>query len=274
MKEQSSPAALSAQESGPEHGVPARREALNPGENSAALFRAYRVSRDLEIRNRLVLHHQRLVYYVARQFRAGGGNSLDDLIQVGFLGLIEAIERYDPDAGATFVTYAMPTIVGVLKHYLRDQSWVVKAPRRLRELGMRLRKVRARLEYELGRSPTMAELAEATGFSEERLIEAMDVEQSYQPASLDAPVACDPGEARHSFWETMGRLDDRLTEIELREAVASAISRLDRRQQTIIRERFFSDATQSEVAAQLGVSQMHVSRLERQAIRRLRGLLM
>jgi RNA polymerase sigma-B factor len=254
-------------------GPPARSEARSADPGGAALFREYQVSGDVALRNRLVLQHQRLVYYVARRFRPSGNIVTDDLIQVGFLGLIQAIDRYDPNAGATFVTFALPTMIGVIKHHLRDEGWALKAPRRLRELGLRLRRARAHLENELGRSPTIEELVEATGIAEEQLLEAIDVERSYQPVSLDAPILAEPGQACQPLRDTLGANDQRLADLEQREVVAGAISRLNRRQQTIIRERFFREASQSEVAEKLGISQMHVSRLERDALCLLRGFL-
>ena len=238
-----------------------------------ALLREYARTRDIEIRNRLVILHERMVRYLASRFGSGAGTSLDDLVQVGYVGLIAAIDRFDPEKGVSFVTFAVPTILGEIKRYFRDQTWGLKAPRRLRELGLSLRKIREQLEQSLGRPPTVTEMAKAAGVTEERLLQAMDLDRIYQPASLDAHLQDENGDDKSSFWEAIGRPDPELTAIEEREMVRHALERLDQRQRTIIYYRFFEDASQAEVANRLGISQMHVSRLERQALKRLRALL-
>jgi RNA polymerase sigma-B factor len=238
-----------------------------------ALLREYARTRDIQVRNRLVVLHERMVRYLASRFGSGAGTSLEDLVQVGYVGLIAAIDRFDPDKGVSFVTFAVPTILGEIKRYFRDQTWGLKAPRRLRELGLSLRKLREQLEQSLGRPPTIAEMAEAANVSEERLLQAMDLDRIYQPASLDAHLQDENGDDKSSFWEAIGRSDPELIAIEEREMVRHALERLDQRQRTIIYYRFFEEASQAEVAGKLGISQMHVSRLERQALKRLRALL-
>ena len=242
-------------------------------DDAQALLREYARTRDIRVRNRLVTLHERMVRYLAGRFGSGGGTSVDDLVQVGYVGLIAAIDRFDPDKGVSFVTFAVPTILGEIKRYFRDQTWGLKAPRRLRELGLSLRKLREQLEQKLGRPPTVTEMAQAAGVSEERLLQAMDLDRIYQPASLDAHLQDENGDDKSSFWEAIGRTDPELSAIEERETVRRALERLDQRQRTIIYYRFFEDASQAEVANRLGISQMHVSRLERQALRRLKGLL-
>ena len=242
-------------------------------DDAQALLREYARTRDIRVRNRLVALHERMVRYLAGRFGSGGGTSVDDLVQVGYVGLIAAIDRFDPEKGVSFVTFAVPTILGEIKRYFRDQTWGLKAPRRLRELGLSLRKLREQLEQKLGRPPTVAEMAQAAGVSEERLLQAMDLDRIYQPASLDAHLQDENGDDKSSFWEAIGRMDPELSAIEERETVRRALERLDQRQRTIIYYRFFEDASQAEVANRLGISQMHVSRLERQALRRLKGLL-
>lgn len=244
-----------------------------PPEEAEALLREYHRTRDVEIRNRLVRLHERMVRYLAGRFTPNPSASAEDLVQVGFIGLIAALDRFDPNRGVSFVTFAVPTIVGEIKRYFRDHTWALKAPRRLRELGLSLRKLRERLEQDLGRSPTVAEMAAAARVDEETLLQAMDLDRVYQPLSLDAPPADDGGEDRAPSWDAIGRGDPAIAAIEEREAVLLAMQRLDERQRSIIHSRFFEDASQAEVARRLGISQMHVSRLERQALQRLRGLL-
>jgi RNA polymerase sigma-B factor len=237
------------------------------------LLREYARTRDLEIRDRLVSQHERMVRYLAGRFGSGAGTSLDDLVQVGYIGLIAAIDRFDPDKGVSFVTFAVPTILGEIKRYFRDQTWGLKAPRRLRELGLSLRKLREQMEQRLGRPPTIHEMAEAAGVTEERLLQAMDLDRIYQPASLDAHLQDENSDDKSSFWDAIGRTDPGLTAIEEREMVRRALDRLDQRQRSIIYYRFFEEVSQAEVARRLGISQMHVSRLERQALQRLKAIL-
>ncbi len=237
------------------------------------LLREYHRTRDIEVRNKIVTLHERMVRYLAGRFGSGGGTSLEDLVQVGYVGLIAAIDRFDPDKGVSFVTFAVPTILGEIKRYFRDQTWGLKAPRRLRELGLSLRKLREQLEQKLGRPPTVPEMALAAGVSEERLLQAMDLDRIYQPASLDSHLQDENGDEKSSFWEAIGRPDPELAQIDERETVKCALERLDQRQRAIIYYRFFEEVSQAEVASRLGISQMHVSRLERQALRRLKALL-
>jgi RNA polymerase sigma-B factor len=242
-------------------------------ESVATLLEEYARTRDLALRNRLVLMHERLARSIAARFGSTGGSSQEDLRQVAYLGIIAAIERYNPDTGVSFLSFAAVTVVGVIKHYLRDHGWLVKAPRRLRELGMSLRKTSARLEYELGRAPTIAELAEATGIDTERILEAMEIERSYQPISLDTHLRDESGEQTPSHFDALGGTDPGYHDVDERETVRWLLGHLDPREREIILQRFYGEASQAEVAARLDISQMHVSRLERRALKRLRALL-
>src|SRR5688500_6413672 len=184
------------------------------------LLRQYARTRDIEVRNRLVRLHERMVRYLAGRFgTSAAGTSTEDLVQVGYVGLIAAIDRFDPEKGVSFVTFAVPTILGEIKRYFRDQTWGLKAPRRLRELGLSLRKLREQLEQSLGRPPSISEMALAAGVSEERLLQAMDLDRIYQPASLDAHLQDENGDDKSSFWEAIGRPDPELTAIEERESL-------------------------------------------------------
>jgi RNA polymerase sigma-B factor len=254
---------------------------LNPGESSLLyrdvdtpdLFREYARTRRLELRNELVLRHRRLVRQLVTRFSTSGACSEEDLTQVGFLGLITAIERYDPEAGTHFVTFATPTVLGVIKHYLRDHTWMLKAPRRLREKATTVRKLRGPLEQKLGRPPTVAELAEAAGISEERLVETMEVGWLYHVASTDAVRPDGENDSGEAYREAVGSLDPSYAEVEERESLRRALQELDEREREIITARFFGEASQSQVAQRLGISQMHVSRLERRALQRLREVM-
>ena len=236
-----------------------------------ALLLEYHHSRDIRIRNRLVALYSSLVRRLASRYASSVGVPNEDLVQVGFLGLIAAIERFQPGMGVGFPTFATPTILGSIKRYFRDHTWVIKTPRRLRELGLSLRTLRARLEQTLGRSPTISEMAQAAGVSEEQLLEAMDLDRIYVPISLDARQQDDNGEDEPSFGDTHGGVDPRLSAVEDRENVRHALETLDPRERTIIQLRFFEEASQAQVASRLGISQMHVSRLERKALQYLKS---
>ncbi len=237
------------------------------------LLREYSRTGDLQLRERLILGHEGLVRYVIGRFKPSGSITYDDLLQTGHLGLIAAIERFDSDAGVPFVTFAVPTIIGTVKHYLRDHAWTLKAPRRLRELGLQARKVRANLEHTLGRVPTPAEVAVAAGVSEEEILQAMDVDQCFLVLSLDAREGDGNGSTRMAALEGIGVMDPALGRAELQQSVQQAMAELDDRLRLIIHRRFFRNATQMEVARDLGISQMHVSRLERKALRILKDAL-
>jgi RNA polymerase sigma-B factor len=249
----------------------ARRRQVDSLEDVGQLLAEFARTRDLELRNRLVILHEPLVRHLVNQFSPGVGHSSEDLLQVGFLGLIGAIERFNPETGVRFMTFAVPTIVGVLKRYLRDHGWLVRAPRQLRELGTRLSQLRADLEQRLGRSPTVLEMAEAAGVTEERLLHAMDLNGILWPASLDAPPPETSGDGTASFWETVGQIDPRIAAVEEREALRRALESLEPRQRAILHFRFFGHASQAEIAKRLGISQMHVSRLQRRALKLLKA---
>jgi RNA polymerase sigma-B factor len=223
---------------------------------------------DTAVRDELVAAHLGLAEYLARRF-ANRGEPLDDLVQVASLGLLKAVGRFDPERGVEFSTYATHTIVGELKRHFRDKGWAIRAPRRMQELYLRLGKVVATLGQELGRSPTIAELATEVEVSEEEVLEALEAGQAYRFASLDAPVAGD------SEGETLGsRLgvdDPELDDAERRATLSPMLSQLPPREQLILHLRFFEGLTQSEIATRLGISQMHVSRLLARSVAQLRA---
>lgn len=238
------------------------------------LFRAYAGAKNeaerAGYRDQLVEHHLGLVEFLARRFR-NRGEPLEDLIQVGTIGLLKAIERFDLDREVEFSTYATPTIVGELKRHFRDKGWAVRVPRPLQELHLELTKVVARLGQELGRSPTIPEIAESIGVSEETVLEGLEIAQAYSLASIDAPIDADVGET--TFAEQIGGEDEYLENLEYRASLAPEISKLPDRERNILYLRFFKAMTQSEIAERLGISQMHVSRLLSRTLIRLREAL-
>lgn len=231
-------------------------------------FRRYADTRDLTLRDQLVEAHMGLAAYLARRF-ANRGQPLEDLTQVAALGLLKAVERFDPSLKVEFSTYATTTIVGELKRYLRDRGWAVRAPRRMQELYLTLSRVVDPLGQELGRSPTIGELAAEVGASEEEVLEALEAGQAYRFASLDAPRSEGEGD---TVGEAMGGEDDELARAEQRALLAPMLAHLPARQRQIVHLRFFEGLTQSEIARRLGISQMQVSRLLSRSVAQMRSL--
>lgn len=237
-----------------------------------ALLHEYCRTRSLRVRDEIVLRHTPLVRFIAGRFSPKEAVTPEDLVQVGYIGIISAIERFDPNYGMSFASFAIPTVVGVIKHYLRDHTWFLSAPRRLREFATRLRSVRGKLEQELGRSPTIAEIAASTGQTEEFIVQVMEVDLLYYPLSLDSRNA-ESADADRDLQDSVGTEEPAFGHIEARETLRQALGSLDDRERSIILDRFYGELSQGEVAERLGISQMHVSRLERRALQRLRSLL-
>lgn len=227
-------------------------------------FVEFSETRDPKLRSRLVEQNMPLALHLARRF-AHRGEALEDLEQVAALALVNAVDRYDPVHATTFAAYATRTILGELKRHFRDKGWMVRPPRRIQELCLELNRELERLTQSNGRSPTIRELAAAVGASEDDVIEALDAAESYWAVSLDAPTA--EGE---SLGARIGGDDDEFASVEQRASLEVQLSALPEREQTILRLRFFEGLTQSEIAAAVGLSQMHVSRLLRSSLITLR----
>jgi RNA polymerase sigma-B factor len=230
------------------------------------LFRKLRESDDPAIRTKLIESHLGLVEYLARRF-AGRGEPLDDLIQVATIGLVKAVDRFDPKREVEFSTYATPTIVGELKRHFRDKGWAVRVPRRLQELNLRLGGVISQLSQDLQRSPTVAEIAVAAEATGEEVLEALDSAHAYSLISLDAG-STDEG---LSYHEQIGTEDEALEALEERVSVGPLLRHLPPRERHMLHLRFFKGMTQSEIAQELGISQMHVSRLLAKTLATLRS---
>jgi RNA polymerase sigma-B factor len=237
-----------------------------------SLFKAYQGASDdderLEIREQLVTQFIGLVEFLARRFR-NRGELLEDLVQVGTIGLLKAIDRFDLEREVEFSTYATPTIVGELKRHFRDKGWAVRVPRRLQELHLELSKTVGHLGHDLGRSPTIAEIAKAASISEEQVLEGLEIAQAYNFTSLDAPIDTGDGGST-SFADQLGEDDEHLENLEYRASLAPEMAKLPERDRTILYLRFFKGLTQSEIADRLGISQMHVSRLLNRTLSQLR----
>ncbi|MBN1459280.1 MAG: SigB/SigF/SigG family RNA polymerase sigma factor [Armatimonadetes bacterium] len=241
-----------------------KRDAATP-----ELFAKYQKERDPAIREELILAHMNLVRYLARKF-ANRGEPLEDLIQVGMIGLINAIDRFDPSRGIRFATYATPTIVGEIRRHFRDRGWAVKVPRRLQELNLAANKAVEALTQKLDRAPTVKELAEELEVGEAEALEAVELGEMYELPSLDTALGGDSDDGRSELADYVGQVDEEIERFERRARLAEAMRTLTARERKIIQLRFFDNLSQTQVAKQLGISQMHVSRLQQRALAKLR----
>jgi RNA polymerase sigma-B factor len=223
------------------------------------------------VRDSLVEQHLPLVEHLARRFR-NRGEAYDDLVQVATIGLIKSVDRFDPERGVEFSTYATPTIVGEIKRHFRDKGWAVRVPRRLQELRLSLTAATSELSQKNGRSPTVSELAQHLGITDEEVLEGLESANAYSTLSLDAG---DQGDDESiAVVDTLGVEDESLEGVEYRESLKPMLEQLPAREKKILLLRFFRGMTQSEIAAEVGISQMHVSRLLARTLAQLReGLL-
>jgi RNA polymerase sigma-B factor len=242
-------------------------------EELRALHRRYRETTDAaerdRIRARLVDNYHDFVYFLARKF-ANRGEPLEDIAQVGYLGLIKAIERFDPDLGYEFTTFATLTVAGEIKRYFRDKGTAIRFPRRLQELHQSVLRVNEQMKNELGREPSVTELAERLGVTPDDVTEAMEMGPAVVPVSLDQPVGSGDGQESRSVAEQIGGADPELDRVEMRDVLERAMEHLTPRERAIMAMRFYEQMSQSEIAKRLGISQMHVSRLQRAALEQLR----
>ncbi|WP_329612438.1 RNA polymerase sigma factor SigF [Streptomyces brevispora] len=223
-------------------------------------------------RNTLIEMNLSLVRYAASRFRNRGGDDTEDIIQVGTIGLIKAIDRFDLSREVEFATFAVPYIVGEIKRFFRDTTWAVHVPRRLQELRVDLAKAKEQLSAKLDRDPTVKELAELIDLPEEEIIEGLVAANGYSAGSLDSPSAeTDSGSDQRSFAEMIGEADPGMETVENLHTLAPLLEQLDDRERRIVQMRFGQEMTQSQIGAELGVSQMHVSRLLARIVKQLRA---
>ena len=218
-------------------------------------------------RDELVHLHLPLVEHCARRFR-NRGEPFEDLVQVGTIGLLKSIDRFDVERAVEFSTYATPTIIGEIKRYFRDKGWAIRVPRRLQELRMQIGAATAELTQSLGRSPTPRELAGAIGCSVEEIIEGIESSNAYSTLSLDATDDSEDGGG--SMLDAIGVMDENLEHVEIRESLKPLLDALEPREKKILLLRFFKNRTQTQIAEEIGVSQMHVSRLLTRTLDQLR----
>jgi RNA polymerase sigma-B factor len=235
------------------------------GDSSSEQLQDYFAVRNPALRNQIVAEHAELAYRLARKF-TGRGEPYDDLVQVAFIGLIQAIERFDPDRGGTLASFAVPTILGELKRHFRDRAWNMRVPRRLQELYLEAKAVIDTVTQELGHSPTYTEIAARLEVAEEDLVEALEAGRNFYTLSLDAPTNKDDGIA----VVTPSRTDPGLLSVENRGFLQTLAEGLPERTRRAVELRFDRDMTQTEISHELGVSQMQVSRMLSTAVHHMR----
>lgn len=232
-------------------------------------FIAYRSSRDRALRNRIIEAHKPLAVHIAQGF-AQRGEPFDDLLQVAQLGMLKAVERFEPERNFEFSTFATATIQGELKRHFRDRTWSVHVPRRAKDLHLKLGKTVPLLAQKLGRSPSISELAREMDVTEDDVLQAMEAGSAYRSASLEASKSTSDS-SYPSLADRIGRDDDGFHDAEVRDVVNKLLDKLAPRDRQILEMRFFEELTQTEIAETVGVSQMHVSRLLSRALGDLRS---
>ena len=239
------------------------------GENDKALLRRYHEEGDLQAREELIEQYMSLVRSLARRY-SYRGEQLDDLVQIGSIGLIKAIDRFDLDRGVELTTYATPNIIGEIKRHFRDRGWAVRVPRGLQELNVKLSKIVEELTVQYSRSPTIPELAKAAGVEEEEVLEALESGRAYSTLSLSTGGGTSEDGEELDPLESLGEIEHQYEVSEDRAVLAPGFKVLDERERQILHLRFFEGLTQSQIAQQVGISQMHVSRLIRRALEKIR----
>jgi RNA polymerase sigma-B factor len=234
----------------------------------ARMLRRFARTRAAADREQLVRRYLPLARYAANHY-ARDADSFDDLMQVASVGLLKAIDRFDPANGASFASYALPTMFGELRRHFRDNGWAVRPPRTLLEHALAVERATSALTERLGRSPTIAEIADETGLVDEEVLEAREAAAAHTATSLSAPVGGSDSDAQE-LGERLGAEDDNYARVDDRVTVAALTRTLSRRDREIVRLRMEEDLTQSEIGARVGLSQMHVSRILRDAMRALR----
>jgi RNA polymerase sigma-B factor len=233
------------------------------------LFRRYRETGERALRNELIDQHRSLAVHCAKRF-AGKGEPLDDLVQVAMLGVLKAVERYDPDLGTTFTTFCVPTVMGELRRHFRDATWAVHVPRRAKDLQHTVRTAVEVLSHALGRSPTVPEIASQAGVPVEEVLDALDAARCYRQTSLSAPRD-DGNDGAEPM--ALGSADRGLDAVDAAATVERLLTVLPPRERRIVELRFVDGLTQSRIAEQVGVSQVQVSRLLRASLARMRDAL-
>ena len=234
-------------------------------------FQEYKANPTIANRNKLVEDHLYMVEILIRKY-LGKGVEYDDLYQVGALALVSAVERFDPDKGFEFSSFATPTILGEIKKYFRDKQWSLKVPRRLKEISAKVQDAKEKLATELGKKPTVQEIAQFTGLSDEQIVEAMESAKAYSTYSLDKTFDDMAGEGDSAFLEKYTGFDEKgYEQLETKEIIDKVLDKMTEQNKYIFRERFIFNKSQAEIGKILGVSQMTVSRAERSMVEQFRA---
>lgn len=231
-------------------------------------IKQYQETNDELAQTNLVLHYERLVHSIARKY-SNGKMYHEDIVQVGMLGLLGAIRRYNPEFGKSFEAFAVPTIIGEIKRFLRDKTWAIHVPRRIKELGPRIKATVELLTTEMQRSPLVSEIAEYLEVDEDLVLEAMEMGRSYQALSMDHTLEADSEGGTVTLFDIIGESDDGYEKTDQRLLVANALNVLTERERQIIQYTYIEQLSQKEAGDLIGISQMHVSRLQRKAIKKL-----
>ena len=236
-------------------------------EKTRELFRRFKEEGDMDAREKLVMSHLNLVRFIANKFK-NRGEPVDDLIQVGYLGLLKAIDRFDPSRGLEFTTFATPTIMGEIKRHFRDKGWSVRVPRRLQELSAKVNQATDTLTSQLQRSPTIAEIADYLDATVDEVLEAMESSSAYSSVSLEAPSGADDDDTP-SVIDRYATEDSDLAFTDDRIIIEEALASFSPRERDVIEMRFLKGMTQIEIAEKLGISQVQVSRLLRRTLKKI-----
>ena len=236
-------------------------------EKTRELFRRFKEEGDMDAREKLVMSHLNLVRFIANKFK-NRGEPIDDLIQVGYLGLLKAIDRFDPSRGLEFTTFATPTIMGEIKRHFRDKGWSVRVPRRLQELSAKVNQASDTLTSQLQRSPTIAEIADYLDATVDEVLEAMESSSAYSSVSLEAPSGADDDDTP-SVIDRYATEDSDLAFTDDRIIIEEALASFSPRERDVIEMRFLKGMTQIEIAEKLGISQVQVSRLLRRTLKKI-----
>lgn len=232
---------------------------------SKELFIEYKEKKDIHIRNELVRRYLYIVEILSKKY-INKGIEYEDIYQVASLGLIYAIERFDPSKGFEFSSFATPTIIGEIKKHFRDKGWSIRVPRRIQELSKKINTCKNELHQKLQRTPTIKDIAEYLNCSEEQIMEAMEGSQVYTPKSLDLTYDNDGEDKEMKFMDLIGEVDKNFDNIENKDFLDKVINKLNEVEKKVLRDRFFNNRTQMHVADELQVSQMTVSRMEKKII--------
>ncbi|MCR6109426.1 RNA polymerase sigma factor SigB [Bacillus sp. A301a_S52] len=224
---------------------------------------------DDELQTKLVKEFENLVQSLARKFSKGQRHD-EDLIQVGMIGLLAALRRFDPEFGRSFESFAVPTIVGEIKRFIRDKTWSVHVPRRIKELGPKIKNAVEELTTELQRSPKVEEIAEHLNVSEEEVLETMEMGKSYQALSVDRSIEADDEGSAVTLLDLVGQSEEGYEQTDQQLLLEKAFAVLTEREKQILQLTYFENLSQKETGDELGISQMHVSRLQRRALQKLR----